>query len=80
MLYFWDAVGWQCFSVALPLSCFLLHFFVAYLYFYSSNVQIAFAVEDIHSTRYQSGSFSVINVVSGFHCLRNFFHSFRSLL
>ena len=28
-----------------------------------------FAVEELYSTRYQSGSFSLINVGSGFHCL-----------
>ena len=31
-----------------------------------------FAVEELYSTRYQSGSFALINVGSGFHCLRNF--------
>ena len=29
--------------------------------------------EQLYGTRYQSGSFSLINVGSGFHCLRNFF-------
>jgi len=32
-------------------------------------------VEELYGTRYQSGSFSLINVGSGFHCLRDF--SFR---
>ena len=32
-----------------------------------------FAVEELYGTRYQSGSFSLINVGSGFHCLRTFF-------
>ena len=32
-----------------------------------------FAVEELYGTRYQSGSFSLINVGSGFHCLRSFF-------
>ena len=31
-----------------------------------------FAVEDLYGTQYQSGSFSLINVGSGFHCLRSF--------
>ena len=31
-----------------------------------------FAVEELYCTRYQSGSFSLINVGSGFHCLRGF--------
>ena len=31
-----------------------------------------FAVEELYGTRYQSGSFSFINVGSGFHCLRSF--------
>jgi hypothetical protein len=31
-----------------------------------------FAVEELYGTRYQSGSFSLINVGSGFHCLRSF--------
>jgi hypothetical protein len=35
-----------------------------------------FAVEELYNTRYQSGSFSLINVGSGFHCLRTFFFSF----
>jgi len=30
-----------------------------------------FAVEELYSTRIQSGSFSLINVGSGFHCLRS---------
>jgi hypothetical protein len=30
------------------------------------------AVEELYGTRYQSGSFSLINVGSGFHCLRSF--------
>jgi hypothetical protein len=33
-------------------------------------------VEELYGTRYQSGSFSLINVGSGFHCLRSFFFSF----
>ena len=32
-----------------------------------------FTVEELYGTRYQSGSFSLINVGSGFHCLRSFF-------
>ena len=35
-----------------------------------------FAVEELYGTRYQSGSFSLINVGSGFHCLRSFFSFF----
>jgi len=35
-----------------------------------------FVVEELYGTRYQSGSFSLINVGSGFHCLRSFFFSF----
>ena len=31
-----------------------------------------FAVEEHYGNRYQSGSFSLINVGSGFHCLRSF--------
>jgi len=31
------------------------------------------AVEELYGTRYQSGSFSLINVGSGFHCLRSIF-------
>jgi len=31
------------------------------------------AVEELYGTRYQSGSFSLFNVGSGFHCLRSFF-------
>jgi len=31
-----------------------------------------FAVEELYGTRYQSGSFSLINVWSGFHCLLSF--------
>ena len=31
-----------------------------------------FAVEELYGTRYQSGSFSLINVGSDFHCLRSF--------
>jgi hypothetical protein len=31
-----------------------------------------FAVQELYGTRYQSGSFSLINVGSGFHCLRSF--------
>ena len=31
-----------------------------------------FAVEELYGTRYQSGSFSIIDVGSGFHCLRGF--------
>jgi len=33
-------------------------------------------VEELYGTRYQSGSFSLINVGSGFHCLRSFFSFF----
>jgi len=32
-----------------------------------------FAVEELYGTRYQSGSFSLNDVGSGFHCLRRFF-------
>ena len=35
-----------------------------------------FAVEELYGTRYQSGSFYLINVKSGFHCLRTFFFFF----
>ena len=35
-----------------------------------------FAVEELYGTRYQSGSFSLINAGSGFHCLRSFFFFF----
>ena len=38
------------------------------------------AVEELYSTRYQSGSFSLINVGSGFHCLRSFFFFLFSFL
>jgi hypothetical protein len=31
------------------------------------------AVEELYGTQYRSGSFSFINVGSGFHCLRSFF-------
>jgi len=31
-----------------------------------------FAVEELYNTRYQSSSFSLINVGSGFHCMRSF--------
>jgi len=31
-----------------------------------------FALEELYGTRYQSGSFSLINVGSGNHCLRSF--------
>jgi len=37
-----------------------------------------FQVEGLYGTRYQSGSSSLINVGSGFHCLRSFFFSFFS--
>jgi hypothetical protein len=33
---------------------------------------LLFAVEELYGTRYQSGSFSLINVRSGSNCLRNF--------
>jgi len=39
-------------------------------------------VEELYGTRYQSGSFSLINVGSGCHCLRSFsffFFSFHSV-
>ena len=36
------------------------------------NFSFLFAVEELYGTRYQSGSFSLINVGSGFHCLRSF--------
>ena len=39
---------------------------------------LPFVVEELYGTRYQSGSFSLINVGSGFHCLRSF--SFHGLL
>ena len=29
-------------------------------------------VEELYGTRYQSGSISLVNVVSGFHCMRSF--------
>ena len=32
-----------------------------------------FAVEELYGTRYQSGSFFLSNVGSGFHCLRSFY-------
>jgi hypothetical protein len=35
-----------------------------------------FAVEELYGTWYQSGSFFLIPVGSGFHCLRSFFLSF----
>jgi len=38
---------------------------------------ILFAVEELYDTGHQSGSFSLINVGSGFHCLRSFFYSSR---
>ena len=38
-----------------------------------------FAVEELYGTRYQSGSFSLINVGSVFHCLRSFFFFFSFL-
>jgi len=38
-----------------------------------SDYSFLFAVEELCGTRYQSGSFSLINVGSGFHCLRSFF-------
>ena len=34
---------------------------------------LAVAVEELYGTRYQSGSYSLINVGSGFHCLHSFF-------
>jgi hypothetical protein len=37
------------------------------------DFSILFAVEELYGTRYQSGSFSLINVGSGLHCLRSFF-------
>jgi len=41
-----------------------------------------FAVEELYGTQYQSGSFSLINVGSGFHCLHSisFFSFFREQL
>ena len=30
-------------------------------------------VKEFYGTRYHSGSFCLVNVGSGFHCLRNFF-------
>ena len=35
-------------------------------------IPFLFAVEEIYGTRYQSGSFSLLSVGSGFHCLRGF--------
>jgi hypothetical protein len=35
-------------------------------------------VEELYGTRYQSGSFSLNNVGSGFHCLRSFSFLFFS--
>ena len=35
-----------------------------------------FTAEELYGTWYQSGSFSLINVGSGFHCLRSFFFCF----
>jgi hypothetical protein len=32
-----------------------------------------FAVEELYGTRYQSGSFSLIDVGSGFHCLHSYY-------
>jgi len=40
------------------------------------NFPFLFAVEELYGTRYQSGSFSLINVGSGLHCLRSFFFFF----
>jgi hypothetical protein len=37
---------------------------------------ILFAVEELYNTRYQSASFSLFDVGSGFLCLRSFFSSF----
>jgi hypothetical protein len=37
------------------------------------NLPFLFAVEELYGTRYQSGSFSLTNVGSVFHCLRSFF-------
>jgi len=42
------------------------------------DFSILFAVEELYGTRYQSGSFSLINVGSGLHCLRSFFLFFFS--
>jgi len=39
-----------------------------------------FAVEELYGTQYQSGSFSLFNVGSGFHCLRIVFLFFSSTL
>ena len=46
-----------------------------------SSARLLRAVEELYGTRYQSGSFSLFNVGSGFHCLRSFFFffSFRTL-
>jgi hypothetical protein len=33
-------------------------------------------VEELYGTRYQIGSFSLLNVGSAFHCLRSFFFFF----
>jgi hypothetical protein len=35
-------------------------------------------VEELYGTWYQSGSFTLFNVGSGFHCLRSFFFSFQA--
>jgi len=40
------------------------------------HIFFLFAVEELYGTRYQSGPFSLINVGSGFHCLRSFFFFF----
>ena len=37
-------------------------------------------MEELHGIRYESGSFSLINVGSGFHCLRSFFFFFHKRL
>jgi len=40
------------------------------------NFSFLFAMEELYGTRYRSNYFSLINVGSGFHCLRSFFFSF----
>jgi len=37
------------------------------------SLLLSFAVEELYGTRYRSGSFSLIYVGSGFHCMRSFF-------
>ena len=46
---------------------------------WSPLIPFLFAVEELYGTQYQSGSFSLINVGSGFQCLRNIFFFFSCL-